>query len=113
MVTDWCSARDTAGHAVVCPPVLTGTKPIPNSSQVVEYAVSFGVSCVHTEYSLCTAADGLNGVRAADGACARPGESEVLHFSLADELPDRAGHVLDRHGRVDPVLVIEVDAVGS
>ena len=43
----------------------------------------------------------------------RLGETEVQHLPLADELPDRAGHIFDRHGRVDPVLVVEVDAVGS
>ena len=30
-----------------------------------------------------------------------------------DELSDRAGHVFDRHHRIDPVLVVEVDAVCS
>ena len=33
-------------------------------------------------------------------------------LSLLDQILDRAGHVLDRHGQVDPVLVVEVDAVG-
>ena len=33
-------------------------------------------------------------------------------LACLDQLPDRAGDVLDRHVRVDPVLVEEVDAIG-
>ena len=37
----------------------------------------------------------------------------MQHLPRVDEFLDGAGHVLDRDGRVDPVLVVEVDAVGS
>jgi hypothetical protein len=40
------------------------------------------------------------------------GSSEVQHLPLLDEILDRTRHVFDRHARIDPVLVIKVDAVG-
>ena len=40
------------------------------------------------------------------------GETEVPDRALLDELVDRAGDVLDRHGGSDAVLVGEVDTVG-
>ena len=33
-------------------------------------------------------------------------------LSFLDEILDRAGHVFDRHVRIDAVLVVEIDAVG-
>ena len=33
-------------------------------------------------------------------------------LSGLDQILDRAGHVFDRHGEIDPVLVVEIDAVG-
>ena len=56
--------------------------------------------------------DRLDRVRAADRLHARLGQAEVLHLALPDQLLHRAGHVLDRHVRVDAVLVEQVDAVG-
>ena len=37
----------------------------------------------------------------------------MLDLALLDQLPDRSGHVLDRDGRIDAVLVEEVDVVGA
>ena len=37
----------------------------------------------------------------------------MQNLTLLDEVFDRAGDVLDRHGGIDTVLVVEVDAVGS
>ncbi len=51
-------------------------------------------------------------MRPADRLSAGLREAEVLHLALGDELLDRAGDVLDRHGGVDAVLVEQVDAVG-
>ena len=55
--------------------------------------------------------DGLDGVGAADGLRACFGEPEVAHFARVDQLLDGAGDVLDRHLRVDAVLVEQVDGV--
>ena len=40
------------------------------------------------------------------------GQAPVQNLALRHQVLDRAGDVLDRHLRVDPVLVEEVDAVG-
>jgi hypothetical protein len=69
------------------------------------------MSRVHSEYSLCSASDRVGGVRAADRAGPGLGEPEVLDLTLGDELGHGAGDVLDRHRRVDPVLVEQVDPV--
>lgn len=37
----------------------------------------------------------------------------MQHLALFDQLLHDAGHVLDRHGRGDPVLVVQVDMVGA
>jgi len=37
----------------------------------------------------------------------------VQHFSFCDQVFRRAGYVFNRHVRFDPVLVIQIDAVGS
>jgi hypothetical protein len=56
---------------------------------------------------------GLHGVRAADVLHARFGQTEVLHFSFADQLFDRAGDVLHRHVGIDAMLVEEVDRLDA
>ena len=57
--------------------------------------------------------DGLDGMRAADRPGGGLGQAEVLDFALGDQLPDRPSHVLDRHVRVDAVLIEDIDAIGS
>jgi hypothetical protein len=52
-------------------------------------------------------------MRAADGAHARLGHSEVADLPGLDQFLDGAGDVLDRHLRVDAVLVEQVDGVGA
>ena len=54
----------------------------------------------------------LNRVRAANGLRARLREAEVQNLPGLDQILDRAGHVFDRHGEIDAVLVVEIDAVG-
>jgi len=53
-------------------------------------------------------------------ACARRirlggglGQAEVLDFALGYQLPDRLSHILDRHVRVDAVLIEDIDTIGS
>ena len=55
----------------------------------------------------------LDRVRSSDRLGGRLGHAEVLHLAGLDEFLDRAGDVLDRHLRVDPVLVVEVDGVDA
>jgi len=55
---------------------------------------------------------GLNAVRATDDLHAGLGQAEVLDLSLADELLDGAGHILDGHLRIHTMLIQKVDAVG-
>ena len=56
--------------------------------------------------------DRLNGVRPPDGLRAGFRQPEVLDLAFRDKVLHRAGDVLDRHVRVDAVLVEEVDPVG-
>ena len=57
--------------------------------------------------------NGLHGVGAADRLDAGLGQAEMLDLAFRDQLLDRAGHVLDRHVRVDPVLVEQVDRLDA
>ncbi len=56
--------------------------------------------------------DRLNRVRAADGLRAGLGQAEMPDLAFADQILHRARHVLDRHVRVDAVLVEQIDDVG-
>ncbi len=49
---------------------------------------------------------------AADRLRARLAEAEEADLACVDELPDRAGDLLDRHVGVDLVLVEDVDVTG-
>jgi len=53
--------------------------------------------------------DPLDRVRAANGLRSRFRKAEVLHLTLLNQVPQRSRHVLDRHVRVNPVLVEEVN----
>src|SRR5580658_9204282 len=52
-------------------------------------------------------------MRAANCLCTRLRETEVQHFSLCDQLFHRARYVFNWHVRIDPVLVIQIEALGS
>src|SRR6266568_6116568 len=56
--------------------------------------------------------DRLHGVGTADRRSARFGKAEVPDLPLLDEILHRAGDVLDWHGGVDAMLVVEVDPIG-
>ena len=53
--------------------------------------------------------DGLHGMGAADGLRAGFGQAEMLDLALPDQVADGACHVLNRHGRVNAVLVEQVN----
>jgi hypothetical protein len=54
----------------------------------------------------------VDSVRAPDGVRAGLGESEVTDLTGLHQFGDRAGHILDRHIRVNPVLIEAIDHVG-
>ena len=45
--------------------------------------------------------------------CARFGKTEVQDFAFLDEVLDRARDILDRHGRINAMLVVEIDTIGA
>ena len=52
-------------------------------------------------------------MRAADRLGARLGEAEEAHLPLAHQVGHGADDVLDRDGRVHPVLVEQVNPIGA
>ena len=54
---------------------------------------------------------GLNGVGATDRLRSRLGKAEVFDLTFLDQLLHRSRHVLDRHVRVDAVLIEEIDDI--
>ncbi len=64
------------------------------------------------EYSVWMAATGCNGMRPAYRARTRLGQSEMKDLAGLDQVFHRPGHVLDRYRQVDPVLIVEIDAIG-
>ena len=92
------------------PSGLNGTNPMPSSSQRRQ-DLRLGLAPPQRVLAL-QRRDRLDGVRAADRLHAGLGQAEVLDLALADQFLHRAGHVLDRHVRIDAVLVEQVDAVG-
>ena len=87
-----------------------GTKPIPSARQVGR--ISFSMPALPERVLGLQGADRMHGVRPADVGGAGLGEAQVADFAGPDQLGHGADDVLDRHGRVDPVLVQQVDAVG-
>ena len=57
--------------------------------------------------------DGLDHVRAADGLRRRLREAEVFDLALLDQIEDGARDVLDRHIRVDTVLIEQIDRLDA
>jgi hypothetical protein len=50
----------------------------------------------------------------AQGLGARLGHAEVLDLALGDQIPHRAGNILDRDGGIDAVLIaLAIIAVGT
>jgi hypothetical protein len=46
-------------------------------------------------------------------AQAGPRKTEELYLPLLDQITDRVGNLLDRHGRIDAVLIGQVNIVGA
>jgi hypothetical protein len=52
-------------------------------------------------------------VGTADSARGRLGHAEVRDFAFFDQVLDRSGYILDRHIRVDSVLVVQIDGIDA
>jgi len=52
-------------------------------------------------------------VRASNRLRSRFGEAKVLDFAGLDQVFDRPGDLFDRHVRVDPVLIVQVNRLDS
>ena len=52
-------------------------------------------------------------MRSADCSRTRLGETEVQDLALGDQIFYRTSHVFDWHFRIDAVLVVKINAVGS
>ena len=50
-------------------------------------------------------------MRAPDRCRASFGQTEMLDLAFGDEVPHRTGNILDRHRRIDPVLIEQVEAI--
>jgi hypothetical protein len=50
-------------------------------------------------------------MRTADGFHPGFGQAKMFHFALLDQFLHRAGHILHRHVRIDPMLIQEIDAI--
>ena len=93
------------------PSGLNGTRPMPSSSRTPMISC-LGLAPEQRVLAL-QRGDRVNRVGAADGARAGLGQAEVPYLARRDELRDCPGDVLDRHLRVDAVLVQQVDPVGA
>ena len=92
------------------PSGLNGTKPMPSSSSVGRISV-LGLAPPQRIFAL-QRGDRLHRVRAADRLHAGFGQAEVLDLAFADQVLHRARDVLDRHVRIDAVLIEQIDAIG-
>ena len=101
-----CSRRSCRSGSP-CPSGLNGTKPMPSSSQRRQH-LRLRLAPPQRVLAL-QRGHRLHRVRAADRLHARLRQAEVLDLALADQLLHRARDVLDRHVRIDAVLVEEVD----
>ena len=82
------------------------------SSRIVG-RISSSRSRVNSEYSVWSAVIGCVGVRPADGVGDASDRPRWRDLAGLDELGHRADGLLDRHGLVDAVLVVEVDVVDA
>ena len=81
------------------------------SSRRTRQHVGFEISLPERVFAL-QRRDRMLAVSAADVGDAGLGQAEVENLALAHQVADRAGDLLDRHGRIDAMLVEEVDPVG-
>src|SRR5690348_4069446 len=106
---DWRARIDLAGEE-------TGTERTPRNEADAkflacgEHPVRLDVSGPQRIFAL-NRADGMDGMRAADGAGARFREAVVLHLPGLDQLLERAGDVLDRNLGVYTMLIEQVDGI--
>ena len=85
---------------------------MPSSSQASRIPLVSGPR-VQSEYSFCSAGDGLNRVGSPERLNARLRHPEMPDLALRDQFLDRSRDVLDRHIRIDPMLIEKVDRLNS
>jgi hypothetical protein len=90
------------------PSGLNGTKPMPSSSSVG--MISSSGFRHHSEYSLCRAATGCTAWARRMVALPLP-TCRSASPCLPDQFLHRAGHVFNRHIRIDAVLIEKIDHV--
>src|ERR1700691_1725693 len=56
--------------------------------------------------------DRLHRMNSTDGLCPGFGQAEMLHLAFLNQIPHGAGHLLDRYGGVDSVLIQEINEIG-
>ena len=93
------------------PSGVKGTKPMPSSCSVGSSS-QFGFTPEQRIFAL-DGRDRLDRMGAANGPGTGLGQAEMADLALGDQVADGAGNVLDRHGRIDAVLIEQVDPVGA
>ena len=88
---------------------LKGTKPMPSSAHAASTPCSGRRH--HRLYSLWIAVTGCTAWARRMVSLGGLGHAEVFDLSGVDQVFDCAGHLLDWHVGVDPVLVVQVDHV--
>ena len=102
---------------VVVSSILPVRKPLPKRTEGDEADPQFLADRQHLRFGLTPPErvfaldrrDRLDRMRAADGCGASLGQAEVPDLALRDQVLHRAGDVLDRHTRIDAMLIEEVD----
>ena len=84
---------------------------MPSSRQVGSTSASTPRS--HSEYSVCKALIGMNGMGPAQRSRAGLGQTQVADLAGLHQVGHGADGVLDRHVRIDAVLIQQVDVVGA
>jgi hypothetical protein len=78
----------------------------------IEHSIVFGRPFNERIFAL-DRCDRLNRVRATDRRDARFRQAEVQDLAFGDEVSNRPSYLLDRHVRIDTMLVEQVDTVSA
>ena len=93
------------------PSGLYATRAMPSSCSAGSNSSSG--SRLHSEYSLCTAAIGCTLCARRNVATEGSDRPMCLHLAFLHQFGHGADRFLDRHARIDPVQVVEIDEVDA